>query len=317
MAIFYGTPHSRINRLSVMWMSSPRGTDADAGTEDQDSRRCAPSYRGTELEISGIVGCMKRPEQFSVVYEDEHIVVLNKASGLLVAQDRWDPEAPRLDVLATAELCAEGQRLYAVHRIDKDTSGLVIYAKTEDAHRTLSMAFENREVEKTYHALVNGRPSWDTIEVDMPLRADGDAKHRTVKDKHKGKDALTIFRLLAICGPYCWLEAKPVTGRTHQIRVHLQISGLSIVCDPLYSTGEPLLLSKIKRKWHGDEFEERPLLDRLGLHAFKMKVAHPATGETMEFTAPYPKDLDTTRKQLAKLYRADPFGDESDKQGNH
>jgi len=250
---------------------------------------------------------MKKNEDFSVIYQDDYIAVLNKASGLLVASDRWDPEAKRLDVLATAELCGEGQRLFAVHRIDKDTSGIVIYGKTEEAHRALSMAFENREVDKTYHALVYGRPLWDETEVDIPLRADGDLRHRTVKDKNKGKSARTLFTNLGSCGPYSWIEAKPITGRTHQIRVHLLLSGITIVCDPLYGKADALYLSKIKRKWHGDEFEERPLLDRLALHAWRMRVAHPITAEPMEFIAPYPKDLDTTRKQLAKIFRTDPL----------
>ncbi len=255
---------------------------------------------------------MKASASFSVVYQDDDIVVLNKQSGLLVAADRWDPDAPRLDVLATKELCGEGERLYAVHRIDQDTSGLVIYARTDSAHRTLSMAFEKREVGKTYHALVYGRPDWDELEVTDPLRADGDARHRTVRDKRNGKDAKTLFRFIGACGPYSWIEAKPVTGRTHQIRVHLALSGLTIACDPLYGNGEPLLLSKIKRSWRGDEFEERPILDRLALHAWKMRVAHPVTGEPMEFTAPYPRDLDATRKQLAKIFGTDPLAAPSD-----
>jgi RluA family pseudouridine synthase len=252
---------------------------------------------------------MKRDELFSVIYEDDDMVALNKAAGLLVAADRWDPEAQRLDTLATAELCGEGERLYAVHRIDKDTSGIVIYGKTEEAHRALSMAFEKRTVDKTYHALVHGRPDWNETEVDIPLRADGDIKHRTVKDKHAGKDAKTLFRYIGACGPYSWIEAKPVTGRTHQIRVHLLLSGLTIVCDPLYGKPDPLYLSKIKRKWRGDEFEERPILDRLALHAWRMRIAHPITGEPLEFIAPYPKDLDSTRKQLAKLFKTDPLNE--------
>lgn len=255
---------------------------------------------------------MKQNQYFSVIYQDEYIAVLNKASGLLVAADRWDPDAPRLDVLATKEICGEGERLYAVHRIDKDTSGIVIYGKTDDAHRALSMAFEKRQVHKTYHALVYGRPEWNELEVSDPLRADGDQKHRTVRDRHNGKDALTRFKFLGACGPYSWIEAQPVTGRTHQIRVHLALSGLTIVCDPLYGKSDALYLSKIKRKWRGDEFEERPLLDRLGLHAWKMEIAHPATGELMSFTAPYPRDLDTTRKQLAKLFKTDPLAEPSD-----
>lgn len=257
---------------------------------------------------------MKQNEPFSVVYKDEQIVVLNKSSGLLVAADRWDPDAPRLDVLATKVLCSGDERLYAVHRIDKDTSGLVIYARTDEAHRKLSMAFEGREVHKTYHCLVHGRPDWDETVVDAPLRADGDARHRTVRDRQRGKPSTTNFTLLGPCGPYSWIEAKPVTGRTHQIRVHLQLSGLTIVCDPLYGNGEPLLLSKIKRSWHGDAFEERPLLDRLALHAWKLSLAHPATGEQVEFTAPYPKDLDTTRKQLTKIFKTDPLAERDERE---
>jgi len=255
---------------------------------------------------------MKQSAQFSVIYQDQDIVVLNKASGLLVAADRWDPDAPRLDTLATKELCSEGERLYAVHRIDKDTSGLVIYARTEEAHRTLSMAFENREVEKTYHALVYGRPDWEELEVDIPLRIDGDVKHRTVKDKHNGKNSRTLFRYLGACGPFSWIEAKPVTGRTHQIRVHLALSGLTIACDPLYGKSDPLFLSKIKRSWRGDELAERPILERLALHAWKMRVAHPTTKEMMEFTAPYPRDLEATRKQLAKIFRTNPLEGETE-----
>ncbi|HNQ97148.1 MAG TPA: RluA family pseudouridine synthase [Treponemataceae bacterium] len=250
---------------------------------------------------------MKRSEPFSVLYIDDHLVALNKASGLLVAQDRWDPDVLRLDNLATERICTDGQRLYAVHRIDKDTSGLVIYARTEEAHRTLSMAFQEREIHKSYHCLVHGRPAWDETEVSIPLRIDGDERHRTVRDR-KGKESVTLFRYIGPAGPYSWIEAQPVTGRTHQIRVHLQLSGLSIACDPLYGDGEPLYLSKIKRSWRGDSFEERPLLDRLALHAWKMKLNHPITGEALELCAPYPKDLDTTRKQLAKIFKTDPLG---------
>jgi len=253
---------------------------------------------------------MKKNELFSVIYEDEHLVVLNKSSGLLVAADRWDPDAPRLDTLATEELCAEGERLYAVHRIDKDTSGLVLYAKTAEAHRALSLAFQERQVQKTYHALVHGRPLWQETEVDIPLRADGDLKHRSVRDPKRGKPATTRFTVIGECGPYTWLEADLITGRTHQIRVHLQLSGLSIACDPLYGDGKPVFLSGFKRSWRGDPFTERPLLDRLALHAWRMVITHPVTGEEKTFTAPYPRDLDALRNQLAKRFGTDPLAEE-------
>ncbi|MCQ2593266.1 MAG: RluA family pseudouridine synthase [Treponema sp.] len=244
---------------------------------------------------------------YSVIYADEEIVVLNKKSGILIAADRYNPEAPRLDLLAEKEF----GRLYAVHRIDKDTSGLIVYARTAEAQRNLSMQFEKREVSKVYHALVYGHPLWEDLTVDLPLLPDGDDRHRTVVDKRKGKPSTTIFKNLGSCGAYSWIEARPKTGRTHQIRVHLAANGLCIVCDPLYSGNQkPVRLSEIKRKWNGDEEEERPLLKRLALHAYSIEFAHPKTGEKVKFTAPYPKDMDATRKQLAKIFGVNPIVEE-------
>ncbi len=246
---------------------------------------------------------MKLTPAFTEIYCDDSIVVLNKASGILIAADRYDQDAPRLDKIASEKY----GKLFAVHRIDKDTSGAVVYARTPEAHRTISMAFENRQVDKTYHALVYGRPMWDETVSTLRLMANGDARHRTIISK-MGKEAETHFRFIGTCGPYSWIEAKPKTGRTHQIRAHLSKLGFCIVCDPLYSGNQkPVRLSDIKRSWHGDIYEERPLLSRLALHAWKICLKHPVSGEEMTFTAPYPKDLDATRKQLAKLFGTDPL----------
>lgn len=247
---------------------------------------------------------MKITPDYTVIYNDDDIVVLNKRSGLLIAADRYDEEAPRLDVLAEKEF----GKLYAVHRIDKDTSGCVIYAKNPDVHRNLSMQFENREVLKIYHALVYGHPLWEENHVEKKLLVDGDPRHRTVLNAKYGKIAITDFRNIGSCGPFSWIEARPHTGRTHQIRVHLQSLGISIVCDPLYSGNQhPVLLSEIKRKWNGNPDEERPLLSRLALHAYKLTVSHPKTGEKMTFTAPYSKDMEATRKQLSNIFNVDPL----------
>ena len=241
---------------------------------------------------------------YKVIYSDESMVVLNKRSGILIAADRYNPDAPRLDVLAEKEF----GKLYAVHRIDKDTSGLIIYARTPEAQRNISMQFEKREVKKIYHALVYGHPLWQELHVDLPLLPDGDIRHRTVVNKRFGKPSVTDFKLLGICGGFSWIEARPQTGRTHQIRVHLAENGVSIVCDPLYSGNQkPIRLSEIKHKWNGNEEEERPLLSRLALHAYKITLNHPVTGESVSFTADYPKDMDATRKQLAKIFGVDPF----------
>lgn len=241
---------------------------------------------------------------YSVIYSDEHFVVLNKKSGILIAADRYNQDVPRLDLLASEEF----GRLYAVHRIDKDTSGLIVYARTPEAQQNLSVQFEKRLVQKTYHALVYGHPLWQDLHVDLALQPDGDARHRTVANKRFGKPSVTDFHVIGNCGPYSWIEAKPKTGRTHQIRVHLAENGFSIVCDPLYGGNQkPVRLSEIKRKWNGDEEEERPLLSRLALHAYKIEFTHPATGENVSYTAPYQKDMDATRKQLAKIFGVDPL----------
>lgn len=247
---------------------------------------------------------MKQKKPYSVLFYDEQLIAVNKQSGLLVAADRYDTNAVRLDSLVAAEFGT----VFAVHRIDKDTSGIVVYARTQDAHRALSVQFQERQVEKVYHALVHGKPSWQTLHVDLKLLPDGDAQHRTVVNKRTGKYAITDFVLLCSCPSYSWLEARPLTGRTHQIRAHLAANGFSIVCDPLYGGNRhPVLLSEIKRSWRGDLFEERPLLSRLALHAYTLSLNHPVTGERITFTAPYPRDMDAVRNQLAKLYGCDPL----------
>ena len=248
---------------------------------------------------------MKITPDYTVIYSDDDIVVLNKRSGLLIAADRYDETAPRLDVIAQQEF----GKLFAVHRIDKDTSGCVLYARNAESHRALSVQFEHRDVQKIYHCLVNGRPLWQEKHVDLKLLPDGDQRHRTVPNARNGKDAVTDFTLLGVCGPYSWIEARPRTGRTHQIRAHLKELGLGIVCDPLYSGNQkPVFLSEIKRKWNGNADEERPLLSRLALHAYRLTVTHPATNEPMTFTAPYQKDMDTTRKQLKSIFGVDSLG---------
>ena len=241
---------------------------------------------------------------FTVIHIDEDILAVNKAAGLLVAADRWDTEAARLDLLIEQELpklAPQCEKLYAVHRIDKDTSGVLLYALNADAHRALNTAFQERQIKKTYRLLIHGAVSEQHFTVDLPLRADGDALHRTVVDKRRGKEAVTHFTVLETFRRFSLLEAQPVTGRTHQIRVHLAASGYPIVCDSLYGSGKPVLLSEIKQRWHGDIYTEQPLIQRLALHAYQVEGTHPRFGTPFSFTAPYAKDFKSTVHQLQKL----------------
>ena len=245
---------------------------------------------------------MKTTHPFTLIYEDPHIISVNKASGIAVSGDRWDDSQIRLDKIVSASLSPPVQ-LFKVHRIDRDTSGLVVFAKHSESHALLSQLFENRQIHKRYIAIVNGRPLWKEEECNLPLVPNGNKKHMTIIDKYRGKKSFTRFRVLCSAGTYSILEALPETGRTHQIRVHAAALGFPVVCDTIYGNGKPVLLSAFKRNWRGDPLEERPLLARLGLHAAELHIPagifSPAGG--LKLCAPLAKDMAALIKQMEKL----------------
>ena len=243
---------------------------------------------------------------FAVVYEDKNIVVVNKASGIAVSPDRWDLAKERLDKLVAESLNL--QNIFIVHRIDRETSGLVIFAKNSGSHKSLSLAFEERQVKKRYIVVVNGRPSWNETVCTLPLVPNGNKQHHTIIDKFRGKESVTNFRLLGSAGNYSVLEALPETGRTHQIRVHLKALEHPVVCDELYGNNKPVLLSSFKRSWRGDPHEERPLISRLGLHAAELFVpgySAEQSGEEKEkglnLKAPLSRDITALIHQMEKV----------------
>jgi RluA family pseudouridine synthase len=232
-----------------------------------------------------------------VLHQDEDLLVVNKPTGLLVLPDGYDLDTPHLKSI----LSPSYGDLWILHRLDRHTSGLVVLARNSDAHRTLNSQFERRQVVKCYHALTVGCPDWTERTINLRLRIDGDRRHRTVIDARRGKPSSTHFQLLEPYARYALIEAAPRTGRTHQIRTHLAAIGFPILADDLYGGGRGLYLSQIKPNYlHGTRKPERPLLDRLGLHAYSLRFAHPTTGENLEFRAPYPKDFAAALRQLRK-----------------
>ena len=173
-----------------------------------------------------------------VLFFDDALLAVDKPSGILSIPDRYDPDAP----VAATQLREDWGKLLVVHRLDKDTSGVLVYARDAEAHKALGAAFESRSVAKTYRALVRGVPAWDETACDLPLTPDGDRMHRTIVDAHKGKRSSTSFAVVARYKNFANIEAKPETGRTHQVRVHLAALGHPCLCDPLYGDGEALLL---------------------------------------------------------------------------
>jgi RluA family pseudouridine synthase len=237
------------------------------------------------------------PSPLPIIYSDESLLAIDKPAGILSIPDHWDPELPD----AVTELKAAWGKLFVVHRLDKDTTGVLLFAKNAEAHQALGAAFESRSVSKTYQALVRGLPSWDETVCELPLMPDGDRLHRTVITAHHGKRSVTAFTVLARYKDYALVEARPETGRTHQVRVHLSALGHPCVSDPLYGDGQALLLSKLKRRWKGDLFDEHPLLSRAALHALAAEFPHPKSGVTLRLEAPLPKDMRATIAQLEKL----------------
>ncbi len=232
----------------------------------------------------------------SILFEDENIVAVNKPSGLLTVPDRFDQQLPSLK----NRLRDQYGSIFVIHRLDRDTSGLLIFAKNELAHQFYSMAFEQRHVEKKYLGIVHGFFGTPEGTINKPIAPHFNIKGKMMVDK-TGKASVTHFKMIEKLGAYSFASFSIETGRTHQIRVHLQDHGNPIVCDELYSNNEPIYLSKIKRKFNlsKNELEERPLLNRLALHSAQLSFTN-QEGKTCLIEAPLPKDLQATLQQLRK-----------------
>lgn len=191
-------------------------------------------------------------------------------------------------------------QIFVVHRLDRDTSGIILFAKTDSAHKYFSRLFEGRDIEKIYQGMVLGVPLHSQGSIDAPL-AEHPAQNGTMVVYKKGKPSLTDYEVLQAWGPYSLLLFRLHTGRTHQIRVHCKHIGHPIACDPLYGDGKPVLLSSIKRKFKLSKLEEneKPILSRLALHAFSLRFADP-TGVVQYAEAPLPRDMKALVNQLSK-----------------
>jgi RluA family pseudouridine synthase len=244
-------------------------------------------------------GALKIDPHELLLWIDDNLLAINKPAGLPTLPDGYDPHAPHVK----RALESHYGPLWIVHRLDRDTSGVLALARTPTIHRNLSLQFENRTVAKIYHALVSGSPPWEERRVTLPLRPDADRQHRTLVDARQGKPAITNLRVLERFGSYTLVEAQPETGRAHQIRVHLASLGLAVVADALYGSGSGVYLSHIKPRYKPSRTQEAPLLGRLGLHACALKIQHPDTGDFINLEAPYPKDLTTTLRNLRKFRR--------------
>jgi RluA family pseudouridine synthase len=219
---------------------------------------------------------MPLPEAIPLLYLDEALLVVAKPAGLPTLVDGYHPEAPYL----LGILRQTYHPLWVVHRLDRETSGVMIFARTAQAHRALNSQFERHQIAKYYHALALGSPHWEQKTVKLPLLPDGDRRHRTTVDPRRGKPACTDLSIMERFADCTLIEAIPRTGRTHQIRAHLAALGHPLAGDQLYG---------------GSQIAG---LERVGLHAHLLTMIHPTSQQTIAFCAPYPQDMQYALDQL-------------------
>ena len=246
--------------------------------------------------------------EIRTLFEDEYLLALDKPSGLLVSPDRYDPARPNLMKLLHLGI-AEGKAwakarnlsyLMNAHRLDFETSGVILLAKSKPVLVKLADLFGSEKPAKEYVALVQGAPKEPQFECDARL-APHPLKPAMIRvDPKRGKRSRTLFEVVESFSRWTLLKCRPLTGRTHQIRVHLRSLRLPIVADPLYG-GLPLLLSRLKSDFRlKPGRSERPLMSRLALHAERLALDHPVSGERVDISAPWPKDLAVALKYLRR-----------------
>ena len=211
-----------------------------------------------------------------ILFSDEQIIVINKPAGMSVLSDGWDHKSPYL-----AKMLEEQYgKIFVVHRLDKVTSGVLIFARDTETHRDLNSQFEKHEALKMYHAIVEGNLAWDEKITKFPLRANVGHKHRTIVDNHQGKPSETRFRKLEQYQSSALIEASPMTGRTHQIRAHASALGYPLLGDVLYGAFATDLIS------------------RPALHAHSLTIT--LNNKRVTFTADQPDDFRATLERLKR-----------------
>ncbi len=235
-------------------------------------------------------------ERYKIIYEDEHFIVVNKPPKFLTLPDRYALHIPNL----YNSLQKIYENIYVVHRLDRETSGLICFARTEEAHKLLNDKFVNRAVKKFYWVLVDGHLPQPEGTVDKPIAA-GQGKSIRMRVAQNGKPSRTDYKVIETFRQYSLVEAQIHTGRTHQIRVHFKYIGHPLVVDELYGKSDAFYVSKIKRKYKKNNFEEeQPIMSRSTLHSRRLEFEHPITGKPMVFEADLPKDFRAVLNQLRK-----------------
>lgn len=241
-----------------------------------------------------------RKLRIEIIYQDDDVLVINKPTGVSVTKDRTG--APQLvDILSEQLEPQTSSELRLVHRLDKHTSGVMILAKSTETQSRFSSYFEKKLIKKTYLAIVTGPIPSRQGTINAPLAQSRKKPGLMCITRKKGKKAITNWKLLANFGLIALLSVEPLTGRTHQIRVHLPNIGLPLAIDPLYGSSRPLFLSDFKPSYRLAKGQpEKPLIDRLTLHAYQLSIANFKSKIANEFIASLDKKFAAAIKMLTK-----------------
>lgn len=242
-----------------------------------------------------------------VLWEDEDFVAVIKPAGLATIPGRGETDSVLEQLARQLRLPCSGlqdPRVRVVHRIDKETSGVLLFARNADAQRHLSRQFQDNRVTKEYLALVVGRPIESEGEIDSPIARHPTDRRRMATVRRDGRPAHTLWKVEERFRDYALLRVFPRTGKTHQIRVHLKHVGMPLAVDPLYNPPRSggragIFLSLFKRGYRPAAQVERPLIDRLTLHALRLSF-HDLAGREQQVEAPVPKDLGAAVSMLRK-----------------
>lgn len=284
-----------------------------AGGVIVDGRGGKPAYRlktgqHVTIVLPEIPRQAPRPENIPlhILYQDEHLVVVNKPPGMVVhpARGHWAGTlASALQFHFGPTLSTTGglSRPGIVHRLDRDTSGAILVARTDRAHFQLAQQFAHRLIQKQYFALVSGGPPHDRDWIDCPIGFHPRVREKMAvrRDDAQSRPAQTFYEVAERFEGFAAVRLLPKTGRTHQIRVHLHHVGCPVLCDRQYGGRSLLTRGEIRR----DAGDTQILLQRQALHAQRLRFQHPATGETLEIEAPLPDDIAATLDALRR-YRS-------------
>lgn len=282
-----------------------------AGNATIDGRKRKASFRvilGSRVQVGELDVPREgpQPEEISldILYEDDALIVVNKPAGMVVhpAKGHWAGTLASALAFHFGQLSTHGgaARPGIVHRLDRDTTGVIVVAKNDRTHELLAVQFKDRTVKKEYLAIVAGVPDRDADVIDRPIGVHPTYREKMAirPDDPKSRSSVTVYRVAERFARFAVVRAEPKTGRTHQIRLHLASAGYPVLCDRVYggravvTRGElwpPARLGELS-----DDQAAEIVLDRQALHAYLLAITHPTTGERMEFTAPTPNDLTNT-----------------------